>query len=223
MEKELKNLRKAMDSSTHKGKHFTDIQKEGIRSTLHYDEKKVISKSKIPVLIISSLAASLFLFLFYTDILANLSFTNSENNGVYVENNNVEDVPVFVKVADLEVVDWNRKAVNLGENILGNKNKSGVIGADMPSININQKWMWHLWGIEDPTETELTVIGFHRETRTVHPILTRGWTIDGLGGKNNGADAHSPSSVNIPSAGDWAVLLYVDGKLFDILVYNISK
>lgn len=87
-------------------------------------------------------------------------------------------------------------------NIIGNENKSGVIGADMPIININQKWMWHLWGVEEPLETDLTVVGFHRDTRTVHQIITTGWTI-GLGGENNGADAHAPSSVNIPKSGEW--------------------
>ncbi|MDQ0413374.1 MULTISPECIES: hypothetical protein [Mesobacillus] len=82
--------------------------------------------------------------------------------------------------------------------------------------------MWHLWGIENPNETKLTVVGFHRETGTVHQILTTGWTIE-LGGENNGADAHAPSSVSNSMAGKWAILLYVDGKLFDVLVYNIKE
>ncbi|MGE7186853.1 hypothetical protein ACQKKK_23680 [Peribacillus sp. NPDC006672] len=51
----------------------------------------------------------------------------------------------------------------------------------MPSINITQKWMWHLWVIENPKETNLTVVGFHKETGTVKQILITGWTI-GLGG-----------------------------------------
>ena len=105
--------------------------------------------------------------------------------------------------------------------MIGNENKSGVIGADMPSLEINQKWMWHLWGIENPGN-RLTVVGFHRETGTVHQILTTGWTI-GLGGENNGADAHTPSNVNIPKAGEWAILLYTDGELFDVLVYEINE
>ncbi|WP_342754681.1 hypothetical protein [Bacillus sp. PK3_68] len=133
-----------------------------------------------------------------------------------------EDIPNFVKESDFEKVDWDKKAVRFNGNIIGNKNKSGVIGADMPSINVNQKWMWHLWGIESSKETKLTVVGFHRETKTVHQIITTGWTI-GLGGENNGADAHAPSSVNIPKAGEWAILLYTDGKLFDTLVYDINK
>lgn len=133
-----------------------------------------------------------------------------------------EDIPNFVEESDFEKVDWDKKATTFNGNMIGNENKSGVIGADMPSVNINQKWMWHLWGIEDSKKTELTVVGFHRETGTVHPILTTGWTID-LGGENNGADAHIPSSVNIPKAGEWAIFLYTDGKLFDILVYEINE
>jgi hypothetical protein len=332
MEKELNNLRKAMNSSTHKGIHFTEIQKKKIRASLHQQEINVIRKPNLYIYFITTLAASLFVLLFYTDLLANLSSNDGVNQGskqtlesewkvrneysrngkvlfsvfpdpnlsagkpfgymfsfkepfVTYEGKEIEiyaihketgerinvlpsekvtdpspgysslgrfttslivpkgglwkyevffdkkfygdvvlsvgDTPAFVQTSDLEMINWNRKAVNLSNNILGNENKSGVIGADMPSININQKWMWHLWGIENPKETELTVVGFHRETGTIHQIITTGWSI-GLGGENNGADAHTPSSVNIPTAGEWAILLYVDGKLFDVLVYNIN-
>ncbi|MGG1397508.1 hypothetical protein ABE288_06685 [Bacillus salipaludis] len=133
-----------------------------------------------------------------------------------------EGIPDFVDENDFEKIEWDKKAVTFNGNIIGNENKSGVIGADMPSININQKWMWHLWANKNPIGTKLTVVGFHRETRTVHQILTTGWTID-LGRKNNGADAHAPSSVNIPEAGEWAILLYTDGKLFDTLIYEINE
>jgi hypothetical protein len=332
MEKELNNLRKAMNSSTHKGIHFTEIQKKKIRASLHQQEINVIRKPNLYIYFITTLAASLFVLLFYTDLLANLSSNDGGNQGskqtlesewkvrneysrngkvlfsVFPDPNlsagkpfgymfsfkepfvtykgkeieiyaihketgerinvlpsekvtepspgysnlgrfttslivpeggiwkyevffdkkfygdvvlSVGDIPIFVQTIDLEMINWNRKAVNLSNNILGNENKSGVIGADMPSININQKWMWHLWGIENPKETELTVVGFHRETGTIHQILTTGWSI-GLGGENHGADAHTPSSVNIPTGGEWAILLYVDGKLFDVLVYNIN-
>lgn len=132
-----------------------------------------------------------------------------------------EDIPEFVEESDFEKIDWDKKAVTLDDNIIGNENKSGVIGADMPSLNV-QKWMWHLWGIENPEATKLTVVGLHRETGTVHQILTTGWTIN-LAGENKGADAHAPSSVKIPKAGEWAILLYTDEKLFDELVYEINE
>lgn len=132
-----------------------------------------------------------------------------------------KDIPEFVDESDFEKIDWDKKALTLDDNIIGNKNKSGVIGVDMPSLN-GQKWMWHLWGIENPEETKLTVVGLHRETGTVHQILTTGWTIN-LAGENNGADAHAPSNVKIPKAGEWAILLYTDEKLFDELIYEINE
>jgi hypothetical protein len=345
MEQELSNLRAAMDSSTHKGKHFTEIQKRKIRSSLNQQHTHEIRKPFLSIYVISTLAASLFLFLVYTGLFSNLSSNEGINQGAkqtsenewevrdeYKRNSKVlfnvfpdpnlsagkpygyvfsfkepfdtykgkdieiyaiqkgtgeridalnpfkitepsagysslgrftatltipesgiwkyevyfdkklygdvvlpvgqennerniilpKNTPSFVMVRDFEKIEWNKKAVDLGNHILGNDNKSGVIGADMPSININQKWMWHLWGIENSTGSKLTVVGFHKETGTVEQILTSGWTIE-LGGENNGAEAHAPSSVNVPLKGEWAMLLYVDGELFDILVYDITE
>ncbi len=79
--------------------------------------------------------------------------------------------------------------------------------------------MWHLWGVKN---VDLTVVGFHRETGTVHQILIDGWTTDAYG-PNNDADAHTPSSVKIPKPGEWAIFLYTDGKLFDKLIYEINE
>ncbi|WP_313800824.1 hypothetical protein [Cytobacillus sp.] len=339
MERELNNLRKSMNASTHKGMRFTERQKVKIRAAIQLEQTNIKRKHPLLIYFITSLAASLFILLFYTDIIATL--TNKDikqgskqsieseweirnhyvRNGkvkfsvfedpylsagkpfgymisfkepfekyegkeleiyavhketgkrlsvlpstkitepssgysslerfttkllipeaglwkyeVYFDNKLYGDVvlavqeakffpsniPPFVQKTDFEHIDWNRKAVKIDNNIIGNTNKSGVIGADMPSLNINQKWMWHLWGIENPKETKLTVIGYHRETETIHQILTTGWSI-GLGGKNNGADAHTPSSVNIPLPGEWAVMLYVDGNVFDVLVYEINN
>ncbi|WP_245542499.1 hypothetical protein [Siminovitchia fordii] len=133
-----------------------------------------------------------------------------------------EDISDFVQVSDFETIDWEKKAVEFGNrDIIGNENKSGVIGQDMKSAKV-EKWMWHLWGIEEPENKELTIVGFHKETETVRQILIDGWA-KGLGGPNNGADAHIPSNVEIPESGDWAILLYIDKKLFDILVYEIIE
>ncbi|XXM73111.1 hypothetical protein ACQ0QQ_04210 [Lysinibacillus sphaericus] len=131
-----------------------------------------------------------------------------------------DDLPDFVQAQDFEKINWNRKAVSFGRNLIGNENKSGIIGADSPSLT-TQKWMWHLW---DTDASELTVVGFHNRSKTVHPILNNGydWTID-LGGENNGADVHAPSAVTIPEKGEWAFLLYADGKLFDVLVLEIDE
>jgi len=131
-----------------------------------------------------------------------------------------DDIPKFVKESDFKEIDWEKKAVRFN-GMLGNENKSGVIGADAPSLN-TQKWMWHLWGINNPTKTNLTVVGYHKESGTAHKILTEGWTTS-LAPPNNGADAHTPSNVKIPKPGEWAMLLYTDETLFDILVYDIEE
>ena len=111
-----------------------------------------------------------------------------------------EGIPDFVQESDFESIDWNKKAVEFGDRgIIGNENKSGVIGASMPSLS-TQKWMWHLWGIEEGRDTKLTIVGYHKDSKTIHPILVDGWSI-GLGGPVNGADAHTPSNVKIPKPG----------------------
>ncbi len=127
-----------------------------------------------------------------------------------------DDLPEFIKESDFEKIDWEQKAQAFGRGMLGNEEKTGVIGADMPAVN-GQKWMWHLWGAGP---TELTIAGYERETNTVHKVLDGGWSTH-TGGPNNGADTHVPSSVAFPTSGEWAVLLYTDGELFDILVFDL--
>lgn len=333
MENELRNLRNAMNSTTHKGIHFTELQKNKIRASLNQSEPAMKSKPKLSIYIITTIAASLFIFLAYPGFFpiqhganhvseddwtvrheyvkagkelfsvypdpylsANKPFgylfsfkegfdvyqgkeieivaTHHETGKkitvvpaekitepssgyttlerfttafslpeagtwkyeIYFDQELYGDVilsvreetflpasiPSFVLESDFDKIDWNRKADNFGANFIGNEKKSGVIGADMPSVNIDQKWMWHLWGDDEFDPSELTVVGFHRETETVHQLITRGWTIE-LSGENNGANAHMPSSVNIPIPGEWAILLYVDGELFDVLVYDINE
>lgn len=134
-----------------------------------------------------------------------------------------DSLPDFVLESDIGMIDWDRQAVEF-DGMLGNQNIVGVIGADMPSLD-GQKWMWHLWGIDEELDSEFTVVGYHKESQTVHPILingNNGWSIT-LGGENNGADAHAPSSVKFNDQGEWALLLYVNDELFDIIVLTINE
>ena len=147
--------------------------------------------------------------------------TACTSNETKNDSNTTESIPDFVEESNFEIIDWENKAVLFDDNIMGNENKSGVIGVDMPSLE-PQKWMWHLWGVNNPTNKKLTVVGFHKESQTIHQITTNGWSIP-LAGPNNGADAHTPSNVKVPKPGEWAMFLYVDEELFDILVYDISE
>ncbi len=47
-----------------------------------------------------------------------------------------EEIPNFVLERDLDEIDWEKKAVNFIGNMIGNENRSGVIGADMPSLQV---------------------------------------------------------------------------------------
>jgi hypothetical protein len=133
----------------------------------------------------------------------------------------LDGIPDFVHKKDLQEIDWKRKPVKFNKNMIGNENKAGIIGADKLNLRI-QKWMWHLWDVEAPETKKLTVVGYHKETKTFHQILVDEWSKT-LAGPNNGADAHIPSNVKIPESGDWAILLYIDEKLFDILVFEVDE
>ena len=136
-----------------------------------------------------------------------------------------EELPDFVQKSDFEKVDWNRTVTEFDtgtrDDIVGNKNKIGIIGAELKPNKV-EKWLWHFWGIN---QGELTVVGYNKDTSKITSVLSDGvWSKDGLGGgKIEGADASLPSNVVLPEAGKWAMLVYIDGKLFDILVYEIKE
>jgi hypothetical protein len=215
MEIKLRNLRKAMDATTHSGKHFSEEQKNNIRAVINSGGQYNFHKPKRFQIFAMTSVVIVVLVLFVSsqfDFMASISRGSDQGEHMV---NMPEDIPGFVQESDIGLVDWNRVAEPFGRNLVGNENKSGVIGMDMPSLE-GQKWMWHLW---ETDAEELTIVGFHRESKTIHPLLINGWTTE-LAGENNGADVHIASSVKIPERGEWAILLYADGELFDVLVYE---
>lgn len=134
------------------------------------------------------------------------------------------DIPNFVSEKDFEKIDWNRTATefNTGErsDMVGIKNKLGIIGPELKP-KVVEKWLWHFWGIH---KGEFTVVGYNQDTSKISPVLSDGaWSRNGLGGgKVNGADASMPSNVVLPEAGKWALLVYIDDKLFDTLVIDVN-
>ncbi|WP_139368025.1 hypothetical protein [Priestia abyssalis] len=136
-----------------------------------------------------------------------------------------KDIPSFVTEKDFEKIDWDRTAIQFdtGErnDIFGNKNKLGIIGPELKPKEV-EKWLWHFWGID---QGEFTVVGYNEDTSKISPVLSDGaWSRNGIGGgKVNKADASMPSNVVLYEAGKWALLVYIDGKLFDILVMDIKS
>lgn len=79
MERELENLRKAMDASTHKGIRFTHIQKEKIRESLRHEAIETKTKPAIHFYFVAAFAISLFVMLFSQDLAGHLSLKNNSH------------------------------------------------------------------------------------------------------------------------------------------------
>ncbi|MFN7251543.1 MAG: hypothetical protein ACK4M9_12220 [Anaerobacillus sp.] len=134
-----------------------------------------------------------------------------------------EDIPSFVKEEDFSKIEWDRVATEFdtGErnDMVGNKSKIGIIGSELKPKEVH-KWLWHFWGID---KGELTVVGYNKNTSMISPVLSNEtWSRNGIGGEVNGADGSMPSNVVLPEAGEWALLVYIDGEFFDTLVIEVK-
>ncbi|QQT02660.1 DUF4871 domain-containing protein [Peribacillus psychrosaccharolyticus] len=135
-----------------------------------------------------------------------------------------EDIPNFVTERDFNKIDWDRTTVafdtGTSSDMVGNKNKLGIIGPELKPNEV-EKWLWHFWGID---QGNFTIVGYNQDTSTISPVLSDGsWSRTGVSsGKINGADASLPSNVELPKAGKWALLVYIDDQLFDTLVMDIK-
>lgn len=136
-----------------------------------------------------------------------------------------KDIPSFVTEKDLKNMNWDKIATTFNtstrSDMVGNKDKLGIIGPELKPNEPN-KWMWHFWGMN---KGEFTVVGFNRDTLNISPVLSDGmWSRNGIGGGPiNRADSSMPSNVLLPEAGRWALLVYIDGKLFDTLVIDVKN
>ncbi len=104
--------------------------------------------------------------------------------------------------------------------MIGEKGKLGFIYDDATTFEAGEpnKYMWHLWGEESELDGPFKVIGHNQETN--EEIVA--FESSELGGPNNGADAHTPSSMQLPSKGRWELDAYVDGELFGTVVVEVE-
>ncbi|MGM9955211.1 MAG: hypothetical protein ACI35J_05015 [Peribacillus sp.] len=137
----------------------------------------------------------------------------------------IDETPSFVTDKDLDQIDWERKAVEFrtstNAKVIGNENRLGIIGPELKANKV-EKWLWHFWGMDKGVAT---FVGYHRNTSTIHSVLIDGEWSRGLTGSSavNGADGSVPSNVMLPDAGEWAILVYSDGELFDTLVMDVKE
>lgn len=137
----------------------------------------------------------------------------------------LDETPSFVTDKDLDQIDWERKAVEFrtstNAKITGNENRLGIIGPELKANKV-EKWLWHFWGME---KGEVTFVGYHRDTSKIKPVLSEGeWSRELTGSSAvNGAEVSLPTNVMLPEKGEWAILVYSDGELFDTLVMEVQK
>ncbi|MFZ0446289.1 MAG: hypothetical protein WAM95_16970 [Bacillus sp. (in: firmicutes)] len=79
------------------------------------------------------------------------------------------------------------------------------------------KYMWYLWGA-DLGNKPFKVIGTNADTEEDLVVVEDRV----LGAKFNGADAHTPSLMEFPTAGLWKLDAYIDEELFGSIVVEIK-
>ncbi len=88
----------------------------------------------------------------------------------------------------------------------------------MPIVaNDPNKYMWYLWG-ENLSNKPFKVIGTNTDTKQEVVIFDD----KVLGSELNGADAHTPSLMEFPTAGIWNLDAYVGEKLFGNIIVEVK-
>lgn len=112
--------------------------------------------------------------------------------------------------------DWEESEIfySGSYSMIGVEDRLGFIYADEEVTKFYpgkvQKYMWHFWGEDEELDGELKVLGTHESGG--EPITVLG--SQGIGGPNNGADAHIPSNMSLPESGMWKLDAYIGDELF---------
>ncbi|MEK3881851.1 hypothetical protein [Paenibacillus sp. PL2-23] len=105
--------------------------------------------------------------------------------------------------------------------MIGEEGKLGFIYDDGAAnrfyANQTQKYMWHFWGTSESLSGSLTVEGTHKETGETITVLYS----NAIGGAHNGADAHLPSLMSLPSPGLWRLDAYIGDNFFGRIVVEV--
>lgn len=80
------------------------------------------------------------------------------------------------------------------------------------------KYMWHFWGTEEELNGNFKVKALKKGTNQLIDVFSTNY----LGGKNNGADRHIPSSMSLPTSGRWQLLAYMNNQLFGSIVIDVK-
>lgn len=81
-----------------------------------------------------------------------------------------------------------------------------------------QKYMWHFWGEPEELQGSLKVTGTSKKTGQQITVFEKSH----LGGPNNGADAHNPSLMSLPSSGLWKLDVFINEIFFDSIIVEVT-
>ncbi|WP_035179352.1 hypothetical protein [Alkalihalobacterium bogoriense] len=104
-------------------------------------------------------------------------------------------------------------------SMIGVENKIGFIYDEYSTpfiVDEGQKYMWHFWG-DDVVDQPFTVIGKNMKSGEEVVVIDN----EIIAGPLNGADAHMPSSMSLPTQGKWALMAYVDEELFGTIAVDV--
>lgn len=115
----------------------------------------------------------------------------------------------------------------------GIEGKIGILAPGGFKAKVGNKYMWHFWGTkEELSQKPFRVEAINLKTGQKHQALLENlgtpdekhvWEYNGLlGGPNNGANAHMPSGMELPSSGKWKFDAYLGGELFGSVVVEVS-
>ncbi|MYL64479.1 hypothetical protein GLW07_14065 [Bacillus hwajinpoensis] len=104
--------------------------------------------------------------------------------------------------------------------MIGDEGRLGFIYDEATILKAGKpnKYMWHFWGAEEELDGRFKVIGTNQDTKEEVVVFE----MDELAGAHNGADAHTPSSMQLPSRGTWELDAYVGGDLFGTVVVEVE-
>ena len=98
----------------------------------------------------------------------------------------------------------------------GEEQKIGFIDAAFKAGE-EQKYMWHFWSEDKNLDGAFKVLAV-KETDDDEILV---FEAPGLGGSNNGADAHLPSTMSLPEEGMWRLDAYIDDRLYGSIFVRV--
>jgi len=107
-----------------------------------------------------------------------------------------------------------------GLEMQGIEGKIGILGPEFVAGKPN-KHMWHFWGTKEELSGNFRVEAVNTKTgEKINPFPLDNPTP--IGGPNNGADGHVPSSMELPEPGVWLLNAYFETNLFGSITVEVK-